>query len=158
MADSKDEPKAGHATATAERRSSTPDEQTEIPTPPKPGEVVRNDGGIDTKDILGGGIKETVNVPVTAAAKDKTRQQKLIIRAAKAAGTKRLAGVVGRPLDEWGLVGEGDKVVGHFILVDLDTLDKIEIIDEYTIEGDHVYANAQQLPKLLVQGEGLKQL
>jgi hypothetical protein len=134
------------------------DEAPATPEPPKPGEVVRTEGGMDTRDIVGGNIKETVNVPVTTAPKDRTRMQRLLIRASKAAGTAKLALVTGRPLDEWGLVGEGDRVVGHFVLVDLDTLEKIETIDEYTVEGDRVFANVQQIPKLIAFGDGLKQL
>jgi hypothetical protein len=135
------------------------DQAPVAPEPPKPGEVVRTDGGIDARsDILGGEIKETVNIPVTAPTKDRTRMQRLLIRAARAPGTAKLSVVSGRPLDTWGIVGEGDEVVGHFILVDLDTLDKIEVIDRYKVEGDHVYANAQNLPKALVAGDGLKQL
>lgn len=150
--------KDARATAVAERKGIAENEP-HPPAPPKPGEVVRTDGGISAdKDILGGGIKETVNIPVTTPPKDRTRAQRLIIRAAKAAGTKKLAGIVGRPIDEWGLVGEGDEVIGHFILVDLDTLEKIEVIDRWKVEGDHIYANAQQLPKALVAGEGLQEL
>jgi hypothetical protein len=135
------------------------DQPAEQPAPPKPGEVVRTDGGITAnKDILGGGIKETINIPVETAPKDRTRMQQLMIRAAKAKGTQKLAPLVGRPLDEWGLVGKDDEVRGHFILVDLDTLDKVEVIDYWKIDQDRVFANAQQLPKLLVMGDGLKQL
>lgn len=157
--DRDDEPR-GRAAAIADRRENAPAEQPETPPPPKPGEVVRTDGGMDTRDVVGGGIKETVNIPVTAAPRDRTRQQKLLIQAANAKGTRKLAGIVGRPLEEWGLVGAGDRVIGHFVLVDLETLDKIEVTDEWRIPDDdkRVFANAQQLPKLLVQGEGLKQL
>lgn len=164
MPDKEDtEERAPARAAVAERRVAAADRDADQPEkppePPKPGEVVRTEGGISAdKDILGGGIKETLNIPVTAATKDRTREQRITLRAAKAAGTKALAGVVGRPLDEWGLVGEGDEVVGHFILVDLDTLDKIEVIDRYKIEGDHIYANGQQLPKALMNGEALKEL
>jgi hypothetical protein len=134
------------------------DEAPATPEPPKPGEVVRTEGGMDTRDIVGGNIKETVNVPVTAAPKDRLRMQRLLIRASKAAGTQKLALVTGRPLDEWGLLGEGDRVVGHFVLIDLDTLEKIEVKEEYTVEGDRVLANSQQIPKLIAFGDGLKQL
>jgi hypothetical protein len=149
------------AAAVAERRENAPAEQPDTPPPPKPGEVVKTDGGIDQRDIIGGGISHTLNTPVTAATKDRTRQQDIMVRASKAAGTRKLAGVVGRPLEEWGLVSGGDRLVGHFILVDLDTLDKVEVgPDEWTIPADEqkVYANAQQLPKLLVAGDGLKKL
>jgi multidrug efflux pump subunit AcrA (membrane-fusion protein) len=128
------------------------------PEPPKPGEIVRTDGGVDERtDILGGGIKETLNIPVTAAPKDRTRQQRLMIRAAKTKVVKAL-GPIERPLAEWGLVGENDEVVGHFILVDLDTGDKVEVVDRLKIEGDKIYANAQQLNKALMKGEALKEL
>lgn len=148
--------------AIAERRAAAPAEQPEAPPPPKPGEVVKTEGGIAAeRDILGGGIKHTLNTPVTGPVRDRTRMQDMMIRASRAAGTKKLANVVGRPIEEWGLVSGGDRLVGHFILVDLDTLDKIETgPDEWTIPDDEekVYANAQQLPKLLVAGDGLKKL
>lgn len=149
--------------AVAERRTRAAEQeqtdQPDQPTPPKPMEVVRVDGGIDTRDILGGNIAETVNIPVEAPARDRTRQMELMLRASRAAGTKKLREtLVSRPLEEWGLVGKGDELRGHYILVDLDSLEKVEVIDYWKIDEDRVFANAQQLPKLLMRDNALEQL
>lgn len=144
------------APARASSRAATA-EAEETPEPPKPGEIVRTEGGITDRDILGGGIKETLNIPVTAAPKDYTRMQRLLIRAAQTKVAKAL-GPMERPLVEWGLYGEGDTIDGHYILVDLDSGDKIEVIDRLEIKDDKVYANAQNLNKLLMKGDALKEL
>lgn len=152
-----DDPKDKEPTP-ARGRAAVADEPEKPPEPPRPGEIVRTDGGLDERsDIIGGNIKETLNIPVTAPTKDYNRIRRLMIRAAKTKVVKAL-GPIERPLAEWGLFGEGDEVVGHFILLDLDTGDKIEVVDRLKIEGDHIFANAQQLNKALMRGDALQEL
>lgn len=126
---------------------------------PVPQTVERREGGLTgTFDVVGGNIKETVNQPLDALPRDANRRQRLLLRAARAKGTQTVAAIVGRPIDEWGLVGQGDTVIGHFVLIDLDTLEKVEVIDRWQIDQDRVFANSQQWPKALVHGDGLEQL
>lgn len=119
--------------------------------------VVRK-GGIDERDVVGGNVSETINQPSDAGTRDRTRAQRVLFRAARAAGTAKVGALVGRPLDEWGLFGQGDTVTGHYMLIDLDTLKKVEVTERMVIAEDRIFANAQQWPKALVHGDLLETL
>lgn len=135
------------------------DERAVATAEPEPGDVVKRKGGLTAEeDVVGGNVAESFSTPVTGAARDTNRARRLMLRAAKARGVQRVGALVGRPLDEWGLVGEGDRVLGHYMLIDLDTLKKVEVIDEWVVEGDRIFANAQQWPKALVHGDTLEKL
>jgi hypothetical protein len=114
-------------------------------------------GGLASNDLMAG-EHSTVNQPAPAAAKDTTRAARLMLRAAKAMAKHPGLGSLVGSADTWGLVGLGDEVVGHFVLIDLDTLEKVVVGDRWVIDEDKVFANAQQWPKALVQGDVLKQV
>jgi hypothetical protein len=115
-------------------------------------------GSIDERDVVGGNIKEQVNQPSSGTKRDSTRAERLLVRAAKAAGTQKVAALVGRPITEWGLVGLGDELNGHYVLIDLDSLEKVEVIDRWVINDDRIFANSQQWPKPLVHGDTLERI
>lgn len=127
---------------------------------PVPQTVQVLDGGpTGSFDVVGGNIAQTFNQPLDTLPRDRTRAARLMIRAAKAmVKHPELGPLIGRPIDEWGLVGEGDTVIGHYVLIDLDSLEKVEVIDRWQIHEDRVFANAQQWPKALVWGETLAEL
>jgi len=165
MAENKDR----SSTATAERSDEprTTASKDEAPRDPRaagvptPQVVVREEGGATGDfDVVGGNIAETVNQPLDAAQRDRTRAARLMMRAAKAVGgwPAGLSAMIGRPADEWGLVGQGDTVTGHFVLIDLDSLEKVEVTERWQIDQDRVFANAQQWPKALVHGETLAEI
>jgi hypothetical protein len=102
------------------------------------------------------GEHTAVNQPTAGAAKDTTRQARLMLRAAKAMGKHGGLGALLGSADTWGLVGLGDELNGHFVLIDLDTLEKVVVGEHWVIDQDKVFANAQQWPKALVQGDTLQ--
>lgn len=165
MAENKDK----SSTATTERSDTprTTATREEAPRDPRaagvptPQVVVREEGGATGDfDVVGGNISETVNQPLDAAPRDRTRAARLMMRAAKAVDgwPAGLSAMIGRPADEWGLVGQGDTVIGHYVLIDLDSLEKVEVTERWQIDEDRVFANSQQWPKALVWGETLAEI
>src|SRR5205807_5193174 len=69
-------------------------------------------------EMGGGNIAQTL-APRPATNTAILTQQRLE-RAATSQVVQRFGSLVNRPLLEWGLVGQGDVVAGHMILVDLD--------------------------------------
>lgn len=187
MAEKQKDEKAQEATAVAvaERATESPRSERDMPTPdapvteearplatkeedrrndrafgvPVPQTVERREGGLTGSfDVVGGNIAETVNQPLDTLPRGPNRTQDLLIRASQAKGTSRLLAAGARPVDTWGLVGKGDTVTGHFVLVDLETLEKVEVIDRWQIDQDRIFANSQNLPKALMHGDGLEKL
>jgi hypothetical protein len=114
-------------------------------------------GGLASNDIMAGD-HETVNQPVGGAPKDMTRAARLMLKAAKAMAKHPGLGALVGSADTWGLVGLGDELHGHFVLIDLDTLDKVVVGEHWVVDVDKVFANAQQWPKALMVGDTLKKV
>lgn len=151
MAENRTEPRA---TATKDEAPRDP-RAAGVPTPQT---VQRSDGGATGDfDVVGGNIAETLNQPLDAAPRDRDRASRILLRAAGAKGYQKIASMV-RPLDELGLVGQGDTVIGHHVLIDLDTLAKVEVTDRWQIGEDRIFCNSQQIPKALAHGDTLESL
>ena len=58
---------------------------------------------------------------------------------------------VQRNLLDWGLVGQGDVVVGHMILVDLDSGEKVRVMPGTRIEEDRLFANTRNAQVMRVE-------
>jgi hypothetical protein len=131
----------------AKLRAETAADQNEV--------VKEKGGGLAVNDLMAG-EHTTVNQPVAGAAKDTTRAARLMLRAAKAMAKHPGLGSLVGSADSWGLVGLGDTIDGHFVLIDLDTLEKVVVVEHWVIDEDRVFANAQNWPKALVQGDTLQ--
>ena len=117
---------------------------------------VEEGGGLASNDLMAGKIAQTINQPSGGAQKDTTRAARLMIRAAKAMGKHAGLATLLPSADTWGLVGQGDELNGHYVLIDLDSLEKVVVTERWVIDEDRVFANAQQWPKALVQGDTLQ--
>lgn len=61
--------------------------------------------------------------------------------------------LIARSPENIGLWGKGDTYRGTGILVNVDTLAKVRVYDDYKFEGDEVFANSRDLPPSLVNGD-----
>ncbi|MPZ68605.1 MAG: hypothetical protein GEU71_03655 [Actinobacteria bacterium] len=116
----------------------------------------RGAGGITlaTREIGGGAIAEEHRAPEPEAEADPRvvameRQR----RAAASKVAREFGAVIGRPVTDWGLMGKGDRVRGHMILVDLESGKKERFLPGSRIEEDRLYANTRNFPVALVTGK-----
>jgi hypothetical protein len=132
----------------AEQRAETASTQSEV--------QVEEGGGLASNDLMAGKIAQTINQPSAGAVKDTTRQARLMLRAAKAMSKHAGLATLLPPADTWGLVGQGDELNGHYVLIDLESLEKVVVTERWVIDEDRIFANAQQWPKALMQGDTLQ--
>lgn len=71
---------------------------------------------------------------------------------------QKLAGFIGRPPAEWGLLGPGDELRGHMLLLDLNTGEKVRGNDGHRVNPGQLYANLRNLPESLSTGDTIEQI
>lgn len=107
-------------------------------------------------EIAGGNIAKVLASPIVA---DQVNTPMTKERAALLSPVgQKIAGMVGRPISEWGLLGEGDTVKGHMLLLDLKTGEKVRGLDQHKIGEGKLYANLRNLPEALTTGDTLEQV
>ncbi len=71
-------------------------------------------------------------------------------KAASLKWARENAGLIQRPLRDWGLLGKGDTVRGPMHLVDLRDGKQYQFPDGYVLDQDTVYANGRNFPTALL--------
>lgn len=102
-------------------------------------------------EIAGGEITDELR-PVDAAT-EPNHALEVQRKAAKFEFFRTVMAVSGRPITEMGLLGKGDTVRGHMILVNAKNGEKVRAQDGAKIEGDDVFFNARNMPESLSQGD-----
>jgi hypothetical protein len=107
-------------------------------------------------EVGGGNIKAVLAPPTTPEVihNPLTKEREALL---SPVGLK-LAGVVGRPISEWGLLGEGDVVKGHMLLLDLHTGEKVRGQDQHKIGEGKLYANLRNFPEGLTTGDTIEKI
>jgi len=107
-------------------------------------------------EVAGGNIKSVLEPPSIA---ESVRAPLSKDRAALLSPIgRKIAGMVGRPVSEWGLLGEGDVVHGHMLLLDLQSGEKVRGLDGHKIGEGRLYANLRNLPEGLTTGDTIEQV
>jgi hypothetical protein len=107
-------------------------------------------------EFMGGNIKVTLEPPPTntLAQHPLTKEQ----AAMRSPVYQKLAGFVARPLIDWGLIGPGETIRGHMLLLDLNTGQKVRAMDGHRVQEGQLYANCRQLPESLVVGDTIERV
>lgn len=71
---------------------------------------------------------------------------------------QKVSAYIHRPPSEWGLLGPGDTVKGHMLLLDLNTGEKVRAMDGHKIGEGQLFANLRIFPEALSTGDTLEQL
>jgi hypothetical protein len=111
---------------------------------PGVGEVA---GGNITKLLAPPPSTETISRPMAkeqAAMKTKVGQQ--------------IAGLIARPVTDWGIIGPGDVVRGHMLLLDLNTGQKVRAMDGHRVNEGELYMNLRNVPEALATGDTIDQV
>jgi hypothetical protein len=107
-------------------------------------------------EVGGGNIAGTLDPPADAT---RTIHPLTAERAALLSPVARaIAGYVQRPVSEWGVLGPGDIVKGHMLLLDLNTGEKVRGMDGHKIGEGKLYANLRNMPEALSTGDTIEQL
>jgi hypothetical protein len=111
---------------------------------------------LEHEEIAGGNVARELTAPQDDAASREplTRER----RALQSRVGQKLAGFIGRPVSEWGLIGEGDTIKGHMLLLDLDTGDKVRAYDSHIVGKGKLYLNLRNVPQALADGDTIDQV
>lgn len=71
---------------------------------------------------------------------------------------QKVAAYIHRPTSEWGLLGPGDVVKGHMLLLDLNTGEKVRAMDGHKIGEGQLFANLRIFPEALSTGDTIEQI
>lgn len=104
-----------------------------------------------TGEVGGGNIKKLLAAPpvsnplATPLAKEQA--------ALKSPIGQKIAGMLARPVTEWGVLGPGDIVKGQMLLLDLNSGEKVRGQDGHRINKDELYMNLRNAPEALSTGD-----
>jgi hypothetical protein len=162
-------PSGGSATEMEEVESSTtpaaemPDALGELPEP----EVNRTQAIIDAEkepetgiggqalpvvgEVAGGNIEKLLKAP----AAEGLAQRPLVKEQAALMSPigQKVAGMLARPVTEWGVIGPGDRIKGHMILLDLNSGQKVRAMDGHIVNAGELYMNLRNAPEALSTGD-----
>ena len=71
---------------------------------------------------------------------------------------KQIAGMIARPVTEWGVLGPGDRVKGSMILLDLNSGEKARAADGHIINKGELYMNLRNAPEALSTGDTIEKV
>ena len=107
-------------------------------------------------EVAGGNLKAVLEPPPTTDLVNRplTKEQ----AAMQTKVYQRIAGLVARPPSEWGLIGPGDTIRGHMLLLDLNTGEKVRGMDGHRVAEGGLYANLRNLPEALSTGDIIERI
>lgn len=107
-------------------------------------------------EVAGGNIKKTLDPPAdtTALNLPLTKERAALLSPIGRA----IAPFVQRPVTEWGLIGPGETIRGHMLLLDLNTGEKVRGMDGHRVNEGQIYANLRNMPESLSTGDTIDQL
>jgi hypothetical protein len=107
-------------------------------------------------EVAGGNIAKVLDPPpdTTSAVAPLTREQ----AAMQTKVYQQIAGVVARPPEMWGILGPGDRVRGHMLLIDLNSGEKVRAMDGHQVGEGQLYANLRNLPESLSSGDTIERV
>jgi len=107
-------------------------------------------------EVAGGNLKAVLEPPPTTDLLQRpfTKEQ----AAMQTKVYQRIAGLVARPPSEWGLIGPGDTIRGHMLLLDLNTGEKVRGMDGHRVAEGGLYANLRNLPEALSTGDIIERI
>ena len=110
-----------------------------------------------TGELAGGNIKRTLDPP--SLTNESTGASVALQQAAfRSRVAQRIAPYVGRPINEWGLIGEGETIKGHMILLDLNTGEKVRAMGGHKTAPGSLYANLRNFPVALAEGDTIEKI
>ena len=71
---------------------------------------------------------------------------------------QKIAALLGRPVTEWGVLGPGDVIKGHMLLLDLNTGEKVRAADGHRIKDGELYMNLRNAPESLATGDTIEKV
>lgn len=102
-------------------------------------------------EVAGGNIVKTLAPPPPADSITRP-----MVKEQAAMRTKigqQIAGLIARPITEWGVIGPGDTVRGHMLLLDLNTGEKVRAMDGHRVNAGELYMNLRNVPEALATGD-----
>lgn len=107
-------------------------------------------------ELHGGNIKAVLEPPPTdeTAARPLTKERAAMLTPIY----QKLAPFVNRPPSEWGIIGPGERIRGHMLLLNLHTGEKTRAMDGHRVNEGELYANLRQLPESLATGDTIEQI
>jgi hypothetical protein len=97
-----------------------------------------------TGEVGGGNIKKLLAAP-PSSLQSLTPMAKEQAALASPIG-KQIAGMLARPVTEWGVIGPGDLVKGHMLLLDLNSGEKVRGMDGHRVNAGELYMNLRNAP------------
>jgi hypothetical protein len=107
-------------------------------------------------EIGGGNIKKLLAAPpvtnplATPLAKEQA--------ALKSPIGQKIAGMLARPVTEWGVIGPGDIVKGQMLLLDLNSGEKVRGQDGHRVNAGELYMNLRNAPEALATGDTIERV
>src|SRR5678816_1988278 len=98
-----------------------------------------------TGEVAGGNIKKVLEPPPSADL-----VQRPLVKEQAAMVTKvgqQIAGLIARPVTEWGVIGPGETIRGHMLLLDLNSGEKVRAMDGHRVNAGELYMNLRNVPE-----------
>lgn len=102
-------------------------------------------------EVAGGNIERLLAAPpaTEAAARPMVKEQAAMMTKVG----RELAGLIARPITEWGIIGPGETIRGHMLLLDLNTGEKVRAMDGHRVNKGELYMNLRNVPEALSTGD-----
>ena len=109
-----------------------------------------------TGEVGGGNIKAVLAPPpsTTTVQRPMVKEQAALLTSTG----QKIAGMIGRPVTEWGVLGPGDTVKGHMLLLDLNSGEKVRGMDGHRIKDGELYMNLRNVPEALATGDTIERV
>jgi hypothetical protein len=104
-----------------------------------------------TGEVAGGNIRAVLEAPPDAAMVNRPMVKEQAAMASRVG--RQIAGLVARPVTEWGVIGPGDTIRGHMLLLDMNTGEKVRAMDGHRVNKGELYMNLRNVPEALSTGD-----
>lgn len=107
-------------------------------------------------EVGGGNITKLLKAPPTT-----TLAQRPLVKEQAALASpigKQIAGMLARPVTEWGVLGPGDRVKGHMLLLDLNSGQKVRAQDGHIVNEGELFMNLRNAPEALSSGDTIDRI
>jgi hypothetical protein len=108
-------------------------------------------------EVAGGNIAKVLDPPPGAGGSMNaalTRERAALLSPVG----RKLAPYIQRPPAEWGIIGPGDQIRGHMLLLNLNSGEKHRAMDGHVVNDGELYLNLRNLPESLSTGNTIDQL
>jgi hypothetical protein len=121
--------------------------------PPVPEDQQIGAGGmaLSRGEVGGGNIKAVLEAPEALDAVPRAMAKEQAAMISKIG--QKIGGLIGRPVTEWGVIGPGEIVRGHMLLLDLNSGEKVRAMDGHRVGKGELYMNLRNVPEALATGD-----